>query len=225
MAFVHQVATNIGTLAAFKTVRYPAPPPPHGQPGCRVSIICCIKAINRLLPVGTKVAMRYRGAAKRRVGADNMRLRQCFHVAAQRKLPRRMAPPWSRLPQYRAAGVHQRQTTSAGTQFKADKRAVDLEIPECRHRGCHRDRGSATSRNGRFQSKSPPYRCRRVLHHFTRLRLQQMDNGSLISGRGVKYWPAPDLVSLALFATALRTYRRSRRGLPVSPLYQSSASI
>ena len=71
--------------------------------------------------------------------------------------------------------VHQRQTAGAGHQFKADKRAVDLEIL-----GVAVEIVQIVSLRLhvaiRFNQEARRT-CSRILHHFARLRLQQMDNG------------------------------------------------
>ena len=71
--------------------------------------------------------------------------------------------------------VHQCQTTGAGHQFEADKRAVDLEILRVAIKVVQII-GLRLNIAVGFNQKARRT-CRRVLHHFTRLRFQQMNNG------------------------------------------------
>ena len=97
--------------------------------------------------------------------------------------------------------VHQCQTTGAGHQFEADKRAVDLKScvsPSKVVRSLVCD----LTLSGRLQSKSPPYLPPGPATTSTRLRFQQMNNGFNQRTPGWKYWPAPDLVSFAFFCNS-----------------------
>lgn len=129
MAFVHQVATNVRTLATFKqdVIRHY-----HRRATAVVQGFD-----NMLHKAQLFIAGRVHegagnvgacGAAKRRVGGDNMRLRQVFTVAAQRVAQTDSAAVVEVAFNVVQQAVHQRQTAGAGHQFKADKRAVDLEI-------------------------------------------------------------------------------------------------
>ncbi len=115
MAFVHQVATNIGALAAFKqhVIRHDYRRTAAGVQGFnnmlhKAQLFVAGRVHEGAGDVGA------RGAAKRRVGGDNMRLRQVFAVAAQRVAQTDGAAVVEVAFNIVQQAVHQRQTTGAG---------------------------------------------------------------------------------------------------------------
>ena len=129
MAFVHQVATNIGALTAFKqyVIRHHHRCAAAGVQGVDNMLHKAQLFVAGRVHEGTS-DVGPRSAAKRRVGGDNMRLRQVLAVAAQRVTQADGTAVVEVAFNIVQQTVHQRQTAGAGHQFKADKRAVDLEI-------------------------------------------------------------------------------------------------
>ena len=176
MTLIHQVTTDVGAFAAFKqhVIRHH-----HRRTTAGMQ-----RFDNMLHKAQLFVAGRVNkgagnvgacGAAKRRVSGDNMRLRQVFAVTAQGVAQTDCAAVVEVAFNIVQQAVHQRQTTGAGHQFEADKRAVDLEILRVAIKVVQIISLRLNIAVG-FNQKARRT-CRRVLHHFTRLRFQQMNNG------------------------------------------------
>ncbi|GDE63383.1 hypothetical protein HmCmsJML268_01364 [Escherichia coli] len=176
MTLIHQVTTNVGAFAAFKQ---------HVIRHHRRRTTAGVQRFDNMLHKAQLfVAGRVNkgagnvgacGAAKRRVSGDNMRLRQVFAVAAQGVAQTDCAAVVEVAFNIVQQAVHQRQTTGAGHQFEADKRAVDLEILRVAIKVVQIVSLRLNVAVG-FNQKARRTGCR-ILYHFTWLRFQQMNNG------------------------------------------------